>query len=202
MFCPLCQAEFQEPLTVCPNCGARMFAGKDEAEEQAPRTLLWQGNHPGFWQQLEAALEEDRIPHWSERRNVSLMYPGPLDEASFCVFVLDSDLDRAKRSLSSVEGSFTTDESAKIGVADTIHLTHSALASTVGRWDADAQGVSVWSGKDEALAEFLRDALRANSLEFRTYGNAGQLQKVEVHPEDAARAKEIVREIVEGTPLE
>jgi len=179
-----------------------MFADKDEAEEQAPRMLLWQGNHPGFWEQLEAALEEDHIPHSSDRRRVSLKYPGPLDEPSFCVFVLDSDLDRAKRSLSSVESGFTTDESAKIGVADTIHLTHSVLASTVGRWDGNVQAVSIWSGKDEALAEFLRDALRANSIEFRTYGNAGQLQKVEVHPEDAARAKEIVREIVEGTPLE
>jgi len=202
VFCPLCQAEFEGAIANCPNCGAHLSASKEEAEELSPRIVLWQGNHPGFCEDLDETLAEGHVLHYSERCSGDLRYRWPLDQPRFRVYVLASDFDRAKGFLSVVESEFTTDESASIGLEDAIQLKNSRHAPTFGDWQPDATAVEVWSGKDSDLADFLRESLKTNDIEFRTRIDSGKRQELDVHAADADRAREIIREVVEGTPPE
>lgn len=59
----------------------------------------------------------------------------------------------------------------------------------------------VWSGKEEGLAGFLGAALKENGIPVRVERH-GQRAAVCTPPEDEGRAREIVREIVEGAPPE
>ena len=186
----------------CPNCGAHLLASKEAAEQLSPRAVLWQGNHPGFCEELDETLSEDSITHYSEMRGNLLRYRWPLDEPRFRVLVLESDLNRAKRTLSTVESKFTTDSSAKIGLEDAIQLKHSPGLLTIGDWQPDSPAVEVWSGEDGGFAGFLRESLKANDIEFRTRIDSGNRQELDVHAADADRAREIIREVVEGTPPE
>ena len=59
--------------------------------------------------------------------------------------------------------------------------------------------VSVWAGDNPRTIEFLTTALRENEIPIRAV-NKGGLTVVYVPPSNAARAREIVREIIEGVP--
>src|SRR6266487_949328 len=57
----------------------------------------------------------------------------------------------------------------------------------------------VWSGDDENLAGFLGAALKENGIPIRVERH-GQKAVIYAPPEDEGRAREIIREIVEGAP--
>ena len=201
MFCPLCEAEFERPIAQCPNCGAALVSTKEDAEQSAPRSVLWEGNHPDFYRELEAGLAKANIPHYCEKK-FRFNYQWPLDEPNFRIFVLDADIRRAKPVLSEVEQLFVTDESRKIGIGDVIHLKNSVPGKISGQWQPSDSAVEVWRGKDSTVAEFIRQALLANYLEYRTREDSWGEERIEVRPSNAKRAREIVREIVEGRPPE
>lgn len=68
------------------------------------------------------------------------------------------------------------------------------------RYPEDAT-VEVWAGEDTSTIEIIEMSLRESDLLVRTEKSPGHA-KIYVLPEDEARAKEIVREIVEGAPPE
>jgi hypothetical protein len=68
------------------------------------------------------------------------------------------------------------------------------------RYPEDAT-LEVWSGDDLAAKEMIEMSLQENDVMCRSEVRAGQIN-VFVLPEDEARAKEIVREIVEAAPPE
>jgi hypothetical protein len=68
------------------------------------------------------------------------------------------------------------------------------------RYPEDAT-VEVWSGEDVGLREMIEVSLKENDVLTRSEEQAGGA-RVFVLPGDEVRAKEIVREIVEGAPLE
>lgn len=68
-------------------------------------------------------------------------------------------------------------------------------------WFPEDATVEVWSGPDATLAEMISASLRENDIHSRTDELKDSLL-VNVQPQDEARAREIVREIVEGTPPE
>jgi hypothetical protein len=67
--------------------------------------------------------------------------------------------------------------------------------------DADEANTEVWSGDEPELAEFIGASLQTNEIPFRREARAGK-QIVCVLREDEARARQIVREVVEGVQPE
>lgn len=59
----------------------------------------------------------------------------------------------------------------------------------------------VWSGDEAELAEFIGASLQVNEIAFRRRNKGGK-QAVYVQAEDEGRAREIVREVIEGVPPE
>ena len=68
-------------------------------------------------------------------------------------------------------------------------------------WFSEDATVEVWSGPDETLAEMISISLRENDIPSRV-DELKDSKLVYVQPGDESRAREIVREIVEGVPPE
>ncbi len=68
-------------------------------------------------------------------------------------------------------------------------------------WFPEDATVEVWSGRDETLPEMISASLRENDIQSRI-DELQDSRLLYVLPQDEARAREIIREIVEGTPPE
>jgi hypothetical protein len=68
-------------------------------------------------------------------------------------------------------------------------------------WNPEHATVQVWSGEHAYPGEMTQMALRENQIHVRFDTTRGRCA-IFVQPEDEARAREIVREIVEGAPPE
>ncbi|HVH70233.1 MAG TPA: hypothetical protein VNB49_03870 [Candidatus Dormibacteraeota bacterium] len=62
-----------------------------------------------------------------------------------------------------------------------------------------AQTCEVWFGNDESLGKFVQSALKENGILTRIERQGTEVS-IYAPPGEEASAKEIVREIVEGTP--
>ncbi len=67
-------------------------------------------------------------------------------------------------------------------------------------FDPDEATVEVWSGDTEGMAQMLKDCLRENGIGCSVDGDPTDKQRLLARPENEARAREIVREVVEGVP--
>jgi hypothetical protein len=66
-------------------------------------------------------------------------------------------------------------------------------------WDDDAPVSEVWNGDEEDFANTLMACFRENGIPSHKLTENGRWRLV-VRPEQEARAKEIVREVVEASP--
>jgi hypothetical protein len=68
-------------------------------------------------------------------------------------------------------------------------------------WDPEDAGAEVWSGESAELADMLCSSMGENQIRFREVQGVGK-HRLFVLPVDEMRAREIVREVVEGVPPE
>ena len=61
--------------------------------------------------------------------------------------------------------------------------------------------VEIWNGKDDRMAQFLTSAMQENEIPIHLE-NPGEQTRIFVSAANEKRAREIVREIVEGAPPE
>ena len=112
---------------------------------------------------------------------------------------LDSGARSLKRNAESTEGTRTDDSSDDSGGPS--DYTASASAGDCEDWNRDDAVTEIWSGDEAAMAEFLAASLQINQIQFRRDVN-GDKHTIYVLPGDETRAREIVREVVEGVPPE
>jgi hypothetical protein len=67
-------------------------------------------------------------------------------------------------------------------------------------WDPAEATVEVWTGHDIALARFLSDIFRENAIPCRESVELPATHHLLVRPPDAPMARELLREIISGTP--
>jgi hypothetical protein len=75
------------------------------------------------------------------------------------------------------------------------------LAAKKG-WDPEDISALVWSGENIGLVGGIGLALQEHEIPYRTETQPLGTAKIFSHPEDEARARELVREVVEGLPPE
>lgn len=61
--------------------------------------------------------------------------------------------------------------------------------------------LEIWNGEERRIAQFLTAALKENEIPMRVE-NLGTQSRIYVTPSDEARAREIVKEVLEGVPPE
>jgi hypothetical protein len=166
-------------------------------------TILWEGENPAFHEALLQELEESGIPYADKPIGEGEVQPDPLPidwrpRFGFEVAVHQPDLPQAKAIL---EKLLSEGELADVELPDAEDEAEgeSTPEPQAGQAGEERASVSVWAGDDPRTTEFLTTALRENEIPIRAVNNGG-LTVVYVPPSNAGRAREIVREIIEGVP--
>jgi hypothetical protein len=207
MFCPKCHAEYRQGFTRCADCNVELVQNLSHTEDDVSNarhggTLepLWEGEDLALHSTLLQELELAGIRYFDEAMSV---YPGarrgdyfpiqPMTQFGYQVAVLSSDLTPANRILERLLKEKPQDTA--------LPPSDEEQAETPGKAEAQDKETTreIWAGSDQTLRGFLVDALRENNIGVRM--EAGAIgAKVYVCPSDEGRAREIVREIVEGAP--
>jgi hypothetical protein len=69
-------------------------------------------------------------------------------------------------------------------------------------WYPEDATLEVWGGNPEDKGFVVEMSLKENRINYHVVMESNELKRLFVMPEDEARAREIVREIVEGAPPE
>ena len=231
MFCPQCNAEYRPGFTRCADCDVELvnepphyaLAGQQSPDpgdpNEDPFCSFWKGEDARVHAELCEVLEEAGIPHKTVFRRDHLFnmtnYPGYEVGVPFSLF------EKAEKA---VQEAFGTEDAEERETLNTPRLvenpreTIKKLPSTMtpapeenipgpptareeADWYPEDATASVWSTDAAEPTEFLVAALHENGINCRV-DQQGTRAKLYVLPDDATRAREIVREVVEGLPPE
>lgn len=206
MFCPHCRAEYVQGVSVCPDCQVDLVYELPGSSDGPQFSLIWSGEDPRRHAEVCSALGQKGIPFHTVRREEYLVYAPRYSE--FQVLVPVARQEEAKEFL---ERAGLADEQWRdLEESDAFELPEGEPsrddAPVPARdWHPEDATAEVWSGTDPEVARMIVVSLRENGIASRIdpeerSEEQSQEQKLFVQPEDAKRATEIVREIVEATP--
>jgi hypothetical protein len=232
MFCPQCNAEYRPGFTRCADCDVDLvnepphyaLAGHAPRADpgdpnEDPFCSFWKGADARVHAELCEVLDEAGIAHKTVFRRDHLFnlsnYPGYEVGVPFSLF------EKAEKA---VQEAFGTEDAEERETLNTPRLLQSPqetvrkLPSTLtpaaeenipgpptageeGDWYPEDATEKVWSTDAGEPSDFLVAALHENGINCRVDQQESRV-KLYVLPDDAKRAREIVREVVEGQPPE
>ena len=215
MFCPKCKVEYRPGFTRCSDCEVDLVdvLPEEDLSPDEALTMLWecadQTECVDVCRDLRSAdirYHVDEIPHGkTPQMGVKWHYR---------ILISRNDFDRAKELLSidapqnTIPSSDAEDEEV---VDPTVELADAGLPLSVepnrrdrylDPWYPEDATVEIWSQDAEDLSSGIERSLDANYIHSRCDSDESAGKKILVRPEDESFAREIVREIVKGTPLE
>lgn len=215
MFCPVCEAEYRPGFFRCTDCNVALVAtplevpASNQSRVHANReaaAVLCQEDDPAILTAILSALSEARIPYYDypiqdAKAHFSTLFPGGLSLAQgYEILVLKSDLPVAQNILKNILDNEDELPPAASGENPSEGASGETERQIPDDWDPAVATAEIWSGEDETLAEFLADTLRENGILSCAFAQPGSRLCLLTLPEDANRARKIVREVVEGTP--
>jgi hypothetical protein len=204
MFCPQCKTEYRRGFTCCTDCDVDLVEALPDQELSPDEELkeLW-------WSDLGSCLDVCR-----DLKNADISYkvePLPTarnekqEECCYRILVSPGDLDRARAAgnLANLD-----EEEEVFGPEVVLPDAGSPLTAEPRRRDTylepfypEDATVEVWSQDRDDLSSTIKLSLDANRIHCRCDAAGRYAKKIFVRPEDESFAREIVREIIEGTPL-
>jgi len=187
-----------------------------------PFCSFWKGDDARVHAELCQLLDDAGIPHNTVFRRDHLF-----NLTNYPAFEVGVPFSMFERAENAVKEAYGTEDVADVGATELqgrvlpersgelrklpATLTPSAGEEIPGpptagdeqNWFPEDATAKIWSssGNDNAQAEFLIAALHENGIRCRA-DHVGRVVEIYVLPEDQQRAREIVREVVENTPLE
>ena len=207
MFCPNCKCEYIRGVTECADCGVPLvdaLESPDHPGNDVRILSVWEGNDPSEWERVKGTLKNAGIEFLEQdSKNFDLFIPlGSKLE----IWVSIADRDAARKLILDEEGLIDPEELTPEGI-EALTLPESDQPDSDGpqdlsvEWNEDDATIAVWNGDSEEFADNLAMCLREIGIASRKLGEAGHWDLV-VRPEQEARAKEVVREVVEASPPE
>jgi hypothetical protein len=215
MFCPVCKAEYRSAYTRCSDCDVDLVEELDrapavEAGEEDPQAsaIVWTGTDAQEQGALCRALDATSIPYARRERDVGIL-PG-LSQPVYAILVNPCELaaaqfvlERVRRDLEMSEAG--TERAAALsrraswdfGEEESLEAVPDDIPEDFRAEDATAE---IWTGRDGDTADTLRICLRENGIGCVLEEIDGE-QIMRVMPKSAGRARQIIREVLEGNPL-
>jgi hypothetical protein len=172
------------------------------AQPQGAFIMLWAGEDPALHSALLEELESAGIPFIDKPMGDDEVAPTadplPIDwkpRFGFEVAVRSEDYAAAEPILEKLLGDEPAD--VELPARDETPGQEPPLVFATETHPA----VEVWAGSDDHIAQFLTAAMQENEIPMHLE-NSGEQTKISVSAANEARAREIVREIVEAAPPE
>lgn len=215
---------YELPLARSGFPGTKQGEPPGESEED-PFCSFWQGDDARLHAELCSVLDEAGIPHRTLRRQDHLFNLNNFPAFQIGVpFSLFEKAEAAVKDAYEMDGSdpdavqslnppaLLLDRSRVIRKLPS-SLTPSEEENIPGspaagdeldddaEWELEDDGIEVWSGDDQSLSDMLVASLHENKIAVHRR-NSAEKQSLLVRSQDEARAREIVKEVVEGLPPE
>jgi hypothetical protein len=219
VFCPVCKAEYREGFTRCTGCNVPLVATlpADQSEADASDlAVAWRGTDPSAFSAALAALQEAGIPSYQVSDHDQLVFELAIPRPQYRIMVRKTGLAAAQelvapfgeraglahaRDIWKGRSEFPPagEESPQDELAESPSPDeHSPDDISAERRPQEATR-EVWSGDDPDVAENLRVCLREVGIGCEVKEGNGK-SRILVSPQTETRAREIVREVIEGTP--
>ena len=226
LFCPNCKLEYRRGFTRCSDCHVDLVESLEGAHTNALRDpdaleLLWSGPERRMFDALIHALTEAGIDVQKRAQDVGLI-PGLMTKV-YSIATQSKDLDAARGVLDAVTRELNTaaPSPSRFGsrdddAAEDADVSDDETSGTTLEDDDSIPGppenpsedfyaedatAEVWSGTDVETEEMLVACLHENGIGC-VVNDASEPPRICVMPASQARAKQIVREVVEATPPE
>jgi len=186
---------------------AEVHGGWEEVMSSKPLPLgslvmLWSGENPATHAALLEELEGAEIPFadktFGDDEVAPTADPLPIDwkpRFGFEVAVLSSDIGAAKEVLEKLLDEMPAE--IEIPAQDDVIAEERPLLVATETHPA----AEIWNGNDDRIAQFLTAAMQENEIPIHLE-NPGEQTRIYVSAANENRAREIVREVVEGAPPE
>src|SRR6267143_2079400 len=216
MICPLCKAEYRQGFTRCADCDvdlvellpvtgeldeATSHRGLSSADQ--PLEKVWSGDDQQSCVSICRRLRNADIRYKVSEQNRQDLRAR---EQYFVIYVSPSDVQMATEIAS--EGVLDFDDSEEDQAIMELPARDALPVEEVHRdwnpknWYPEDATLEVWGGNPKEKGFVVEMSLKENRINYRAAMESDELKRVFVMPEDEARAREIVREIAEGTPPE
>ena len=216
MICPLCKAEYRQGFTRCADCDvdlvellpvtgeldeATSHRGLSSADQ--PLEKVWSGDDQQSCVSICRRLRNADIRYKVSEQNRQDLRAR---EQYFVIYVSPSDVQMATEIAS--EGVLDFDDSEEdqaimeLPARDALPVEEVHGDWNPKNWYPEDATLEVWGGNPKEKGFVVEMSLKENRINYRAAMESDELKRVFVMPEDEARAREIVREIAEGTPPE
>jgi hypothetical protein len=211
MFCPECQAEYRAGFKTCSDCHVALVetlpdpsADGDAALLDANLQEIWTGRNQDACVTLCSELREAKIPYQAFRHQIRAFADA---DGNYRIAVLPEFVERAKQIIEQGNpadaADATEDGDAELAAQDDKPPTdvddeHLDWKNEI----PDDATVEVATESTRDAADMLALALRENDIESRTTILSDGSRKIFVTRQDESRAREIVREVQSGDPIE
>jgi hypothetical protein len=220
MYCPLCGAEYRANVTTCADCQVALAPDPPDQQSKNASPMdssfvqVWSGSDQRKCAEVCESLDREKIPARTLRREDFLIVP--TSHSDFEVYVPAAMKAKAKTVLKDSMITEEDDEQAvdsdalEIPAEDDYESREENTRRQPDEWDPQDATVKLWAGQDADVAQMITASLRENRILYRTNADdadpasepAETAIEVFTIPEDEARGKEIVREIVDAAPPE
>ena len=221
MFCPQCKAEYRSGFRQCSDCYVDLVGELPEKQSSSQEgqssfeealTLLWECADESECVGVCRDLQNGDIPYRVDQ--IPYERVGMRVKWHYRILISPSDFGRAKEVLG-IDGPQHTipsdddaddeevfDPSLELPDTSTSSIDEPKRRDTyLDPWYPEDATVEVWRLEGDDLSSGIQRSLDANRIHCRCDSDARGGRKIFVRPEDESFAREIVREIVEGTPL-
>jgi len=215
MFCPVCKAEYRQGFTRCADCDVELVYEPPAAAivpletadpgdpEEDPFCSFWKGDDPRVHAELCELLGEQGIPQKTIRRQDHLFNWNT--RSAFEIGVPFSQFERAEAIVKDAYGGENEPVSRDVPdpreLPESVEPCESRATGGPESWYPEDATVAIWSGDQPEMGELLAASLSENQIHSRVADSKG-IRRLFVLPDDERRAREIVREVVEGAPPE
>jgi hypothetical protein len=211
MFCPECQAEYRAGFKTCSDCHVDLVEALPDPSADGDAALLdanlqeiWTGRNQDACVTLCSELREAKIPYQAFRHQIRAFADA---DGNYRIAVLPEFVERAKQIIEQGNPAdaddATEDGDAELAAQDDKPPTdvddeHLDWKNEI----PDDATVEVATESTRDAADLLVMALRENDIESRTTILSDGSRKIFVTRQDESRAREIVREVQSGDPIE
>jgi len=224
--CTDCDVDLVHELPLARTDAFESHQGASPGEDEGdPFCAFWQGDDARLHVELCTVLDEAGIPHKTVRREDHLF-----NLKNFPAFQIGVPFSLFEKAENAVKDAYEMDSSGPDAVqalnppalipegSRAIRKLPESLTpskeenipgppdvgeevSVDGELEWQGDGIEVWSGHEDSLGDILVASLRENKIDVHRSNSSGR-ESLLVRSRDEARAREIVKQVVEGVPPE